>query len=107
MDTTLWAAYRIRVADYQRMVADQGGKCACCGKPAGDLDPMVGRRATSALVIDHDHNCCPITKGRRRSCGKCIRGLICHQCNVAAGMLGEDPDRADDLARYLRKWRDR
>lgn len=52
------------------------------------------------LVVDHDHNCCPGV----HSCGQCVRGLICHQCNIAAGMLGDDPPRAHALARYLQRW---
>jgi len=27
--------------------------------------------------VDHDHACCP----DRRSCGKCVRGILCTTCN--------------------------
>lgn len=39
-------------------------------------------------VVDHDHRCCPQTGGRQ-TCGKCIRGGMCRQCNAAIGVLTE------------------
>lgn len=60
------------------------GKCDACG-------------GTAKLSIDHDHSCCPEAG---RSCGKCIRGLLCHNCNVALGMLANDPARIASLLVY-------
>jgi hypothetical protein len=30
--------------------------------------------------------------------------LLCRACNLAIGVMGEDPHRASALARYLRRW---
>jgi hypothetical protein len=30
------------------------------------------------------------------------RGVLCHRCNIALGWIYDDPDRCDQLARYLR-----
>jgi hypothetical protein len=80
--------YKMTVADYERMLAVQDGRCAACG----DL-PSGGIR----LAVDHDHACCP----GKESCGKCVRALLCQSCNGAAGLLRDSPDRAMALAAYL------
>jgi len=33
------------------------------------------------LVVDHDHDCCP----EGRTCGRCIRGVLCTRRNVIEG----------------------
>lgn len=56
--------------------------------------------------IDHDHNCCDIPSSDPGpvSCGECVRGLLCRQCNTALGMLQDDPDRILGLVEYLRRY---
>lgn len=56
-----------------------------------------GCGATDNLHIDHDHSCCP----QKGSCGKCVRGLLCRDCNVSLGSLHEDPRRIRGLVDYL------
>lgn len=51
----------------------------------------------STLFIDHDHACCP----NEGSCGRCVRGFLCVNCNTALGHLKDSPDRAMSLAAYL------
>jgi len=62
--------YGITEEDYQRMFDEQNGGCAICGGTKG----KNGR-----LHIDHNH-----------ATGK-VRGLLCSPCNVAIGMLRENP----------------
>lgn len=80
--------------DYAQMLVAQNGRCAGC-----DREPPV---AGKQLHIDHDHRCCP--KGGR-SCERCRRGLLCAECNMALGLLADDPDRLDQLAAYVRRWK--
>jgi len=53
---------------YNLMKDEHSGACAvCCVWPA--------------TVVDHDHACCPGWK----SCGKCVRGMLCEGCNIVLG----------------------
>lgn len=69
--------YGLTLEQYDEMLAKQGGVCAICKKPET-------RKGSEWLSIDHDHKCCPQTKG---CCGKCVRGLLCHNCNRWLGIL--------------------
>lgn len=75
--------------EYRAMLAAQGGVCAVCRRP----DPS-GRR----LAVDHDHRCCP---ERGKSCGKCIRGLLCGPCNMSIGHMNDDASILRAAADYL------
>ena len=62
---------------YEETLSSQGGHCALCeAKPSG-------RR----FQVDHDHNCCPTDKTHRKTCGECVRGLLCEHCNTELGFL--------------------
>lgn len=48
--------------------------------------------------VDHDHGCCP----GQRSCGECVRGLLCSQCNQALGLFGDRTDILHKAIEYLK-----
>ena len=81
--------YNITPDQYFEMLDRQGGLCAVCLEP-----PRAGRR----LSVDHDHDCCP---GKGRSCGECIRGLLCQNCNALLGMAAERIDILRSAIEYL------
>lgn len=85
---TLMYRYRITLDRYRELLADQNGLCAVCGVSQGE----------EYFCVDHDHSCCPGT----RSCGKCIRGLLCRPCNMGLGYLKDSPEILEEAARYLR-----
>lgn len=63
-----------------------------------------GCRSTEKLRMDHDHACCPygsFEQVSRASCGDCVRGWLCHSCNVTLGQMQEDPERIQGLLTYL------
>lgn len=48
------------------MLEAQDGHCYLCP-------------STEDLEVDHDHKCCP---RRKKTCGKCVRKILCHACNI-------------------------
>ena len=55
----------------------------------------------SRWAVDHDHSCCL----GQSSCGSCVRGLICRECNILLGMANDTPEILEGAARYLRESR--
>jgi hypothetical protein len=47
--------------------------------------------------VDHDHSCCENIP----TCGKCVRGLLCGQCNRMVGAL-ERPGVLESVNLYLK-----
>lgn len=82
--------YHIPVDWYYVMLAKQNGGCAVCGKPEAE-------NAKGVLVVDHDHNCCAGDK----SCGRCVRSLLCNTCNLALGFVQDSIDHLQALIKYL------
>lgn len=80
--------YGMTIEEHEQMLTEQGGGCAICGTP----DPGHQDWAT-----DHDHACCP----GKKSCGKCVRGLLCSRCNVGLGMFEDDVERLMSAITYL------
>lgn len=82
--------YGISLDEKDAMLAAQGGVCAVCG-----TDEPKGH----GWVTDHDHACCPTVE----SCGKCIRGILCNNCNLALGHAKDSVERLTALIAYLTK----
>lgn len=92
-DGNLLRLFGISLAQYREMVAQQGGVCASCKRPpSGDR----------GLAVDHDHSCCPEAG---RSCGKCVRGLLCDPCNKGLGHFFDDTERLLSAVQYLNRYR--
>lgn len=72
--------FNISLDDYEMMVELQDGCCAMCGQPETAVNHRSGE--IQNLAVDHDHACCPGDK----SCGACVRGLLCRSCNQALGV---------------------
>jgi hypothetical protein len=71
--------FGISQADYEALLATQGGGCAICGKPPGKI----------SLHVDHDHETGD------------VRGLLCVGCNNALGQFHDDPALLHRAVGYL------
>jgi hypothetical protein len=90
--------FKMTVADYDRLLEEQDGCCAICQQPETKTSP---NGVAWALSVDHDHRCCP----GGTSCGGCVRGLLCHSCNMALGKFRDDPENLLRAALYLENFK--
>jgi hypothetical protein len=54
--------------------------------PGADGTCPICQRSGLVMYIDHDHACCP-GKG---SCGRCVRGVLCADCNLSLGRFRDE-----------------
>jgi hypothetical protein len=70
--------YGIGAKDVDRLIAEQGGVCAICGRPAPEH-------------VDHDH------------ATGVVRGVLCFNCNGGLGQFRDAPEFLAAAIEYLRK----
>ena len=76
--------YGITQQDYDKMIAEQNNQCAICKT----TDPG-GRHKSNYFVVDHCH-----TTGK-------VRKLLCHNCNTALGLVGDNISTLQTMIEYL------
>jgi hypothetical protein len=74
--------------ELSELLEQQSGACAICYTE----DP-----GPKGWTVDHDHNCCSGVK----TCGNCIRGVLCHNCNVGLGHFRDNQALLINAAIYL------
>lgn len=82
--------YNLSLDDYHALLENQSFRCKICKQK----DTSFRKR----LSVDHDHSCCP----GEGSCGKCIRGLLCHHCNAALGNVKDNIEVLQTMIEYLK-----
>lgn len=82
--------FGLEIEQYEQKRRAQNNLCAICQVPL------------TRPQVDHDHSCCP---AKTKTCGKCVRDLLCRSCNLAVGNVKEDFAIAERLLAYLRKWK--
>ena len=83
--------YKMDVSEYNARIANG---CEICGD-----------KPERSLHIDHDHKCC---KGAK-TCGACVRGIVCNGCNKAIdkyerGHMRLDYPKRDKIIEYIEKY---
>ena len=78
--------FSITEEGYRAIVDAFKGVCGICQSPP---DP------NRDFAIDHDHSCCTGNK----SCGQCIRGILCLECNLRMSWV--DKVGLDAVAAYI------
>jgi len=87
-DRYLWTTYRLTAHGFNEMLKRQAGRCAIC---------QTDKPGSKGFHVDHDHSCCTGS----RSCGDCVRGLLCFPCNIGIGLLRDNPATLRSALRYL------
>lgn len=81
--------FKMTQTDYDKMFSEQGNACLICkSKTSGK----------KGFAIDHDRNCCPGIK----TCGNCVRGILCSYCNVGLGHFKDDIEFLENAINYLK-----
>lgn len=85
-------AFGLSIEQFNNLLREQHNQCASCGDAFTEkVRPLV----------DHDHSCC----NSRKSCGKCIRGLLCRVCNNVLGIAQDSAHRLSCAVTYLARKR--
>ena len=74
--------YGLTFEEFETMLSDQDNCCAVCGGKE-----TYGRH--KRFTVDHNHNT-----------GK-VRGLLCHRCNTAIGLVNEEIHTHKSMIEYL------
>lgn len=89
----LTRVFKITTKEYEEMSKDG---CEICG---------IKELPHKKLHVDHDHKHC----NGQKSCGLCVRGILCDRCNGTVGLyekgkLRDDYPMKNDIIRYVAKY---
>jgi hypothetical protein len=82
--------YGITPEFYDRLAAEQGNRCALCGKHQSEM--------VRALSVDHEHG---------ETGEYSVRGLLCGPCNGSLGTFGDSIEGLQKAIDYIQKYYDR
>ena len=80
----LKSQHNLSIKEYNDLVLSQNNKCAICGQP-------LDFQNTFNICIDHSH----LTG--------VIRGILCRTCNMAIGLLRDNPEYVRNALEYLER----
>ena len=88
--------YGLPAEKYLELLKTQNHQCAICFQ--GETWEQFGKIVP--LSVDHDHSCCP----GKKSCGNCVRGLLCASCNHGLGKFESRGVSMQAISDYLTVW---
>jgi hypothetical protein len=83
--------YKLTPEQWEQRFDAQGRKCAICKK----TEPTK-----KGWQTDHDHRCCP----GARTCGQCLRGILCAPCNMFFGQAKENTTILKNAIAYFEQY---
>ena len=86
LDLRYRRSYGVGLADFDAIIAAQGGRCAGCGVEIRRGD---GLGSPNNACLDHCH------RTNR------VRGALCSRCNTALGFADDNPETLMRLAGYV------
>lgn len=90
----LKSVYNVTEDAYNWLAWSQNYVCFMCD----ELDSRITKDGLPYnLSVDHDHRCC----SENRSCGKCVRHLLCMKCNTLVGIVESKPKLYHLLKDYI------
>ena len=89
----LLRAFGRTIDQYAEKLKAQDWKCAIC------RSPNPGGYQNRSFHFDHDRSCCP----GKKTCGKCIRDLLCSDCNTTLGLVKDNRQVLLAMIEYLKK----
>lgn len=82
----LKSMYNLTEDEYIKLHNTNNGQCWICCK-----------KVDYYLHVDHNHLCC----AGEKSCGKCVRGLLCYSCNSLLGYAKDNTEILKAAIQYL------
>lgn len=81
--------HTVTIEQIEWLLVEQAFACAIC-------ESLI---TWNTMHLDHDHKCCHNKHGE--SCGRCFRGLLCMDCNLALGRFKDDTVILQNAIYYL------
>jgi hypothetical protein len=91
--------FNMTLEQYAWLLLQQNSVCFLCEQAETRIDSRTG--LIMNLAVDHDRKCCSGIK----SCGRCVRGLLCTDCNTSLGKLECKPKLVEklNLGQYIHR----
>lgn len=102
-DSRYFRKYGITLAEYDEILAKQGGKCAICGSSeSGGRKWISGSKAGFAIDHKHVEGYSKMPPEEKR---KYVRGLLCVTCNNRVlGLLEDNIELVRKAEKYLESY---